>query len=140
MMVEPVSLTISAVTTALVVKSVDRATDAVVDAGASAVGKLVEWVRGNLDHSGQTALKMLEEQPASPIWSRTFAEVIDAEVVEDPEFGVELQRRLDELKQAGVHVGDVRQVAVGDNDPQVAHSDGVTVTYGSPLPPSQPLL
>lgn len=141
-MAEPISLTLSAVAAGLVAKSLDRAADGAVDAGAGAVARLVAAVRKRFsdrgDDAGSAALERVEEAADSPSRVRELADAIDRQAV-DPAFRAELEQTIEAARKEGVDVTAICQAAFGDQDVQIANVSGqstVTVSYGTP--PAEP--
>lgn len=117
-MVEPVSLTLGAIAASLVAKAVeravDKAADETVDGGVGAVVRVVAWVRARFGH--RTELAALENVPDSARLQTQLADVIDAELVDDPSALQELQTLIDASQTA--------------NPSGAFHIGTITATYG----------
>lgn len=97
------------------------------------LGRLVDWLRGNLTGDRVSVMEKAVEEYDSPLRLRAFAEVVDAQVVEDPDgFGRQLQQRIDALEGAGVNVGAVTQSVWGSSNAQVAQGNTMLLFPGPP--------
>ena len=138
-------ITVGVVAAALVQKALDRAEDGAVHAGASALRKLVGWLREHLHPQGQQALDRVESVPDSPSLIQALAGEIDAadrQAGQESDFARELRELIDEVRQAGAGAGVdvdrvVNQTAWGNQNVQVANSTGVEVNHGQ-TPRRQP--
>jgi Spy/CpxP family protein refolding chaperone len=130
---DPVSLSLGAVVAALVAKAADRAEDGVVDAAATALSRLVNWVRTHLGGGSHSPLERLTDAPDSPSRIRALAEEIDQRASGDDQFRKELQALVEQAQSAGVDVASVSQVAWGDQNVQNANVTGsdIRVSYGA---------
>jgi hypothetical protein len=133
-MIEPVTLGV--VVAALIAKMLDRSEDRLLDEGAGVLRRLratiVERFLHSGDEGGSRALTRFEEAPDSPSRLRELVHVLDTRSEEDPAFAGLLVGLVEEARAAGVEVPTVTQIAVGDQNVQVARADGnVNVTFGS---------
>jgi hypothetical protein len=103
------------------------------DAAGAAVGKVVAAVRKRFasDEAAEQALAKAEEVPDSPSRLGDLADAVDRHAA-DADWRAELQKLLDEVKEAGVTVGDISQSAWGDRNVQSAGNLGssINVSYG----------
>lgn len=139
---DPVTVTLGVAAAALVVKAAEKAGEKLVDASTASLDRLVGWLRGRFTQSDGTtdaeALANVEAVPDSPSRVQALAEAIDKRSAEDPMFRTELEALLEQVRDAGVHVAPVLQSAVGNQNVQVAHVKGstVSISYGSSIPPN----
>jgi hypothetical protein len=121
----------------LVAKVLDRAEDRVVEDGEGVLRRLVDTLRGRFsradDQTATTALERVADAPDSPKRVRELAKLLDERAAGDPVFRGELQALVEQARTAGVEVGSISQVAVGD---QNVHAAGlvdseVNVTFGA---------
>jgi hypothetical protein len=133
--VEPVTLGV--IVAALVAKALDRAEDRVLDDGEGVLRRLVGALRERFsradDQVGTTALERVADAPDSPTRVREFADLLDERAAADPVFHGELQALVEQARAAGIDVGSISQVALGDQDVQVAGlvDSEVNVTFGA---------
>lgn len=138
---DPVTVTLGAATAALVVKAMEKVGEKSVDAGATALGRLMDWLRERFTRSDKTAagvaLANVENVPDSPSRVRALAEAIDLRSAEDPSFRMELKALLEQVRGSGIHVAPISQSAVGNHNVQIADVAGssVSISYDSPKPP-----
>ena len=134
-------VTLSAITTGLIVKAVDRAEGDALDAGTGALRRLVDFVHhrlaGDADTAASTALARVEDAPDSPSRVHELEATIATLARRDEEFRFGLERLLAEACQAGIDV-DISQEARGNKNVQATAlvASEVHVSYGS-LPPTQ---
>lgn len=146
-MVEPVSLTVGALAAALVSKAAEKAVEKVgEDAGEAGVGALARfarWLRERVSghQEPSAALARVEDVPDSPSRVKALGVALDRFAEQDPGFGEQLRRQVQQARDAGVDVKVITQTALGDQNVQVADVEGstVSVSYGTGHPrPSQP--
>lgn len=136
--VEPVSLTLGAITAALMAKAADTAAERMVDSGAGALGRALGRLRKRLgadeSQDGVRALARVENAPDSPSRVQDLAQVLDRRADADADFRSELEGLVQEAQAGGVDVGSITQAVWGNQNVQVAGTVGsdVTVTYGQP--------
>jgi hypothetical protein len=132
---EPVTLGVIAA--ALVAKALDRAEDRVVEDGEGVLRPLVGALRDRFsradDQAGTTALERVEDAPDSPTRVRELAKLLDERAAGDPEFRGELLALVEQARTAGVKVGSIIQVVVGDQNVQNTGLVGseVNVSFGA---------
>jgi hypothetical protein len=133
---EPVSLTVGAVVAALVAKAAEAAGEEAAHGAAGAVRRVAAWLRARFsedaDESGVAVLQRLEAAPDSPSRVRALAAYVDDRARRDGAFREELETQVAEAQQAGVDVRGLWQVAVGDQNVQVADvtDSSVSISYG----------
>src|SRR5262245_52562726 len=120
---EPVSLTIGAVVTALILKAAETAGEKGAESGWSALAHLVERLRGRVrergDAEGEAALARVQDPPAGERQLSALAAAIDRQAEQDPTFTQELRELLKEAESGGVKVQQVTQTAWGDQNVQI---------------------
>jgi len=129
---DPVTIGLGLVAASLVAKALIRAEDAVVDAGASAVSRLIAWLKERFSGEDATVLSRLEEAPDSPAREKALAETIAVHADADLDFAAELEKLLTAVENAGGEVWQASQSATGDQNVQIANVKGarVEVTRG----------
>jgi len=138
--VEPVSLTLGAIASALVAKAADKAAERAVEGGEGVLARLVSWLRARFsaeaEREGATALARVEEVPDSPSRLKALAEALDRRAEADGGFRTELQTLVDQAEAGGVDVGSIAQTAWGSQNVQSAGvvDSEINVTYGQPPP------
>ncbi|MEX1140714.1 MAG: hypothetical protein WD399_05195 [Thermoleophilaceae bacterium] len=136
-MVDPASLSLAAFAAILVAKTVDRVADQAVSGGEAVLKRLAAAVRARFsahdDDEGLRALERVEDAPDSPARLQALADAIDRQAV-DPSFRAELEQLVEETRREGIDVGDIAQLAFGDQNVQavnVTDRSSVNVSYGS---------
>jgi hypothetical protein len=78
-------------------------------------------------------LERVEDAPDSPTRVRELAELLDERAAGDPEFRGELLALVEQARTAGVDVGSIIQVVVGDQNARNAGLVGseVNVSFGA---------
>lgn len=133
---EPVSLTAGAIVAALVAKAAEAAGEEAAHGAAGALRRLAAWLRARFaedaDESGAAVLERLDEAPDSPSRVRALAAYVDDRARRDEAFREELEARVADAQQAGVDVRGLSQMAVGDQNVQVADvtDSSVSISYG----------
>ena len=131
---DPISISLGAVVAALVVKATNRAEDTVVDAGASAISKIIEWLRSRLSGGKDSALERLEDAPDSPSREKALADQVDAFLTANPALTSELQALVAKARAAEAgYQTSTQSVTNGSANVQNAHIHDSTVTtsFGS---------
>lgn len=135
---EPVSLTIGAVVTALVLKAAEKAGEKGAESGWSAVAHLVERLRGRFrerdDAAGEAALARVQDPPAGERQLTALAAAIDRQAEQDPTLARELRELVKEAESGGVKVQQLTQTAWGNQNVQIADatSSDIKVKIGRP--------
>jgi hypothetical protein len=136
--VEPVSLTVGAVVTALVLKGAEKAGEKATEDGLAAIGRLVDRVRGRFrdraDVAADAALARIEDPPVGSTQLAVLAAAVDRHAGEDTAFANDLRRLVQEAEAAGVEVRNVTQAAWGSQivQNQDVKDSSITVTFGQP--------
>jgi hypothetical protein len=134
-MVEPVSLTLGVIAAGLISKALERATDRAVDAGEGVLERIAAAVRERFsavgDEEGETALERVEDAYDSPARVRALAEAIDRQAAE-PDFGQELERLIEAVRETGADVEAIAQTAIGNQNVQIANVSGSTINVTRP--------
>jgi hypothetical protein len=140
--VDPVTLSIGAIAAAMVVRAAEKTGETAVEAGASALGPLVRWLRdrfsrGDGDEVAAAALSKVEDAPDSPSRVRALAEEIDRKAASDAKFKAGLEDLIREAKDQGVDMKAVSQIAEGSGIVQVANTEHTTITVSQgSVPPA----
>ncbi len=115
-MVEPVS--VGVIVAALLAKALNRAEDGVIDNGVEAARKAVEALRQRFSHAGdaeaEQALESLAEVPDSVRRKEALADLLEERARESVELREELEAIAEQIEEAGVRIGDIKQVAEGE--------------------------
>lgn len=132
-MVEPVS--VGVVVAALIAKALNRAEDGVIEGGVGAARKAVEALRRRFsgDVEAEQALDGVVETPDSKKREKALAELLEARAGESAELIQELKAIAEQIEGAGVPVGDIEQVAEGENIAQIASSPSsqISISQGN---------
>ncbi|HEY7934886.1 MAG TPA: hypothetical protein VID48_13790 [Solirubrobacteraceae bacterium] len=130
-------MTLGVIVAALVAKALDRAEDRVVEDGEGVLRRVVGALRERFsradDQVAAAALGRVEDAPDSPRRVREFAKLLDERAADDEVFRGELQELVEQARTAGVDIGSIVQVAVGDQNVQVAGlvDSEVDVSFGA---------
>lgn len=136
-MVEPISLTIGAISAALIAKMLDKAVDkageAAVDTTASATGKLFAFLRKKFRGTdAEPALKELEANPDSARREAAVAGIIDRIADEDPQFRTELSELVDQAKASdGIYLAN-QNLHDSPGGVQIANTPNATISINQP--------
>lgn len=132
---DPVTLTLGAVVSALVSRAAGKVGEQTADAGWAVLGRLAGRVRRHFrehgDDTDRAALTRVEDPPASPKHLEALAIAIDRHARADPTLRKELQGLVDEAAKTDVDVTSIVQSAWGDHNVQIAGVTGSTVSINS---------
>ena len=134
-MAEPITL--GTIVAALIAKSVSRAEDGAVKAGAEvmrkALGTVRDWFSREGDKEGEQILASLEGLPDSSALTGALAGVLDERAGRFPELHAQLETLKKEAQGTGIDVDSIVQVAIGDGNVQVANASNseINVSQGT---------
>lgn len=118
----------ASIATGLIMKVCDAAADKGIDAALLEVGdagrSLFEWLRGRFGHLKE--LEVLEAAPDSKRSAQAFEQIVQAELVADPEAASELKRLVAELER---EEPTVYQQAQGQGNVLISGSHNTVHTY-----------
>lgn len=129
---EPVSLTLGAIVTALVIKAAEKGGETIADGAGGALARFTARLRERFtSHDDQDvvgALELVQAAPDSPSAQTKLASLLD-ERAEDPIIRRDLDQLVSDAKQAGVSISvDALTIADSPGAVQVVGSSGVSVT------------
>lgn len=135
---EPVTLGVMAA--ALLTKAAEQGGADIADAAKSAVGRLAKWLRDRFSSSDDPSelekLNTAEQITDSERVRAALALAIDDRAGRDGDFAAELARLVNEAVDQGASTAPTIQTAVGNQNVQIAHVSGSTITTSSGSAPS----
>lgn len=128
-------MTLGAIVAALVAKAGDHALATTVEAGDSALRRVVDRLRQRFadtdDEKAAAALEVVERAPDATVM-RELAAAVDRHVATDVGLAAELEEFVKQARAEGVDVDSINQVAWGDHNVQIAEVHGSQINIGHP--------
>jgi hypothetical protein len=118
--VEPIS--VGVVVAALIAKALDKAEEGVIEGAGKAASRALETLKRRFsgDPGAEQALQRLAEEPGNQLRERSLAALLEERAAESVELREELARIAKQIERTGVSIGNVEQVAEGDENLQNA--------------------